>query len=49
MNKILATMLAGVILTVSGGIVRAKPFEDASAAIVREDYATIMRLWRPLA
>ena len=39
----------GFMLTVSGSIVRAGPLEDASAAGGRGDYATALRLLRPLA
>src|SRR4029453_2986683 len=35
-------------LSIAGGAV-AGPFEDAQAAHSRRDYATALRLWRPLA
>jgi uncharacterized protein len=35
--------------SVSSGIVRAGPYEDGSDAYARDDYATALRLWRPLA
>jgi TPR repeat protein len=43
-------ILAGVILAfiLTGGAV-AGPFEEADAAYQRGDYATALRLWRPLA
>jgi TPR repeat protein len=49
MGKILATLLIGLTLTVSGGIVHAGPYEDATAAYQRGDFATALRLVRPLA
>lgn len=50
MNKILATLLVALMLTVSGGgIVRAGPYEDGYAAFKRYDYATALRLFQPLA
>jgi TPR repeat protein len=53
MNKILATLLIGLMLTFGGGIVRAGPLEDAIAAAIaaneRGDYATSLRLNLPLA
>ena len=35
--------------SVSSGIVRAGPYEDGSDAYARDDYATALRIWRPLA
>jgi hypothetical protein len=49
MNAILRTLLIGLMLTVSGGVVSAGPYEDAVAAAERGDYATAVRLWRALA
>jgi uncharacterized protein len=49
MNRILRTLLTGLTLIVGGSIVRAGPFEDASDAYQRGDYATALRLSRPLA
>jgi len=39
----------GLMLTVGGGVATAGPFEDASAAYERGEYATALRLLRPLA
>jgi TPR repeat protein len=47
MRKILATLLLGLI--VGGGVVRSGPYEDAIAARARGDFATELRLLRPLA
>jgi uncharacterized protein len=50
MNKILATLLIGLMLTAGGSIVvRAEPFMDAVDAYLRGDYATTLRIYRPLA
>ena len=49
MYKILGTLLIGLVLTVSGGIVRAGPIEDGIAAYRGGDYATALRILRPLA
>jgi uncharacterized protein len=49
MNKILATLFIGLILAVGGGVATAGPYEDGSAAYERGDYATALRLFRPLA
>ena len=50
MNKILATLLVALMLTVSGSrMVRAGPLEDAGAAYQRHDYATALRLLQPYA
>lgn len=44
-NALLAVTIAlGV-----GGVAVAGPFEDATAAYERHDYATALTLWRPLA
>ena len=47
--KSLGTLLIGLMLMDSGGIARAGPFEDGIAASQRGDYATALRLLRPLA
>jgi uncharacterized protein len=49
MRNILRTVLIGLVLTISGGVVLAGPFEDGIAAIGKGDYATALRLLRPLA
>jgi TPR repeat protein len=49
MRKILRTLLIGLMLTVSGEIVRAGPLEDGIAAYRSGDYATALRILRPLA
>ena len=49
MNKILVTLLVGLMLMIGGGIVCAGPRDEGWAAYDRGDYATAMRLWRPLA
>jgi TPR repeat protein len=49
MRKVLGTVLIGLLLIVSGGIVSAGPYEDAGAAYQRGDYGTALRLFRPLA
>jgi uncharacterized protein len=49
MNKILTILLVALMLTVCGSIVRAGPLEDGVAAHDKGDYATALRLWRPLA
>jgi TPR repeat protein len=49
MRKILITLLIGLMLTVSGEIVRAGPLEDGIAAYRSGDYATALRILRPLA
>ena len=47
--RILLVLLALALpLSMAGGAV-AGPFEDAQAAHGRRDYATALRLWRPLA
>jgi uncharacterized protein len=48
-NKILATLLVGLMLAVGGGVATAGPYEDGSAAYERGEYATALRLFRPLA
>jgi len=42
-------MIAVLALSVSSNIAFAGPFEDGVAAVERNDYATAVRLWRPLA
>jgi hypothetical protein len=49
MNKILGTLLIGLMLIGGGGIVRAGPYEDGVEAYKRGDYATAFRMWQPLA
>jgi len=49
MRKILRTLLIGLMLTVSGEIVRAGPLEDGITAYRSGDYATALRILRPLA
>jgi TPR repeat protein len=49
MRKILGTLLVGMMLSVGGSIMRAGPLEDATGASQRGDYATALRLLRPLA
>jgi hypothetical protein len=49
MSKILGTLLIGLMLMVSSGIVCAGPYEDARAAAERGDFATALRLWHLLA
>ena len=49
MSKIIRTLLIGLMLTVSGDIVRAEPLEDGIAAFRIGDYATALRILRPLA
>ena len=44
-----ATLTALLMLVAIAGAAVAGPFEDRGAAYVRGDYATAMRLWRPLA
>jgi len=44
-----ATVAALLIVVTMAGAAVAGPFEDGGAAFVRGDYATAMRLWRPLA
>jgi TPR repeat protein len=44
-----ATLTALLMLVALAGAAVAGPFEDGGAAFVRGDYATAMRLWRPLA
>ena len=46
MRRILAVFVLAVMLT---GGAAAGPFEDGMAAVERGDYATALRLWRPLA
>jgi predicted aspartyl protease len=42
-------MIAALALAVSNGVAFAGPFQDASAAYSRGDYATALRIWRPFA
>jgi uncharacterized protein len=49
MRKILRALMVASLLSTTGGIVRAGPFEDAGAAYQRGDYETALRLLRPLA
>lgn len=49
MNKMLATLLVGLMLAIGGSVVRAGPREEAGTAIDRGDYSTALRLTRPLA
>jgi|SRR5450755_5167491 len=49
MRKILGTLLIGLMLTVSGGIVRAGPLEDGIATYRSDDYATALRILPSLA
>jgi uncharacterized protein len=43
------TLTAALVLVALAGAAVAGPFEDGGAAFARGDYATAMRLWRPLA
>jgi uncharacterized protein len=49
MNRILAILLIGFVLSVSGGIACAGSLEDSIAAHERGDYAAALRLVLPLA
>src|SRR5208283_5220959 len=49
MNTMLAPLLIGLMLTVCDSIVYAGLYEDGVAAVERQDYATALRLLRPLA
>jgi hypothetical protein len=50
MNRTFKAAVAALIIAVGfAGSVAAGPFEDGQAADKRGDYATAMRLWRPLA
>ena len=40
MNKTITTLLVALMLTVCGSVVRAGPFEDATDAYKRNDYAS---------
>lgn len=42
-------MLLAAMLAISSGVASAGPLEDAVAAYQRQDYATALKLWRPLA
>jgi uncharacterized protein len=48
-GKLIASLLTGLMLTVSGGITIADPLEDGVAAYERGDFATALRLFQPLA
>ena len=48
-SVIRTVLLAAIIAMGVGGVAVAGPFEDATAAYERQDYATAMRLWQPLA
>ena len=47
MHKLIGLMIVAL-LSLSGPVI-AGPFEDGVAAYERQDYATALRLWRPLA
>jgi predicted aspartyl protease len=49
MNKIVETLLIGMMLTVGANVARAGPLEDSFAASKRGDFATAVRLLRSLA
>ena len=49
LNAIKSVVLAAIIAMGVGGVAAADPFNDAEAAYIRRDYATAMRLLRPLA
>jgi TPR repeat protein len=49
MKTTVLTLLIGLMLTVGCSVATAGPFEDASAAYERAEYATALRLFRPLA
>jgi hypothetical protein len=49
MRNILRTLLTGLMLTATGGIVSAGPLEDGIAAHEHGDYAVAFRKLRPLA
>ena len=50
MKQRFKTLFAGGLLTLTlFGVAAAGPLEDAQAAYLRGDYASAMRLWRPLA
>jgi TPR repeat protein len=48
-GKLIASLLTGLMLTVSGGITIADPLEDGVAAYERGDFATALRLFQSLA
>lgn len=48
MRKLIELLIVGALLSV-GQMVSAGPFEDGLAAAERDDYATALKLWRPLA
>jgi uncharacterized protein len=49
MKTTVLTLFIGLMLAVGGGVATAGPDEDGSAAYGRGDYATALRLFRPLA
>ena len=50
MRKRIRAALVGLLLACGvAGPVAAGPFDDGVAAFDRKDYATALRLWRPLA
>ena len=49
MSNPLRAMLLAAMLAISSGVASAGPLEDAVAAYQRQDYATALKLWRPLA
>lgn len=48
LHKIIGLLLVGSLLSL-GQMAGAGPYEDGEAAYQRRDYATALRLWRPLA
>lgn len=48
MRKLVRLLIVGTLLSVGQGA-SAGPYEDGEAAYQRGDYATALRLWRPLA
>ena len=49
MSNSLRTMLLAAMLAINSGVSSAGQLEDADSACVREDYATALKLFRPLA
>ncbi len=49
MSNAIKTLLLAAMLSMSSVVASAGPFEDANAAYERQDYATALKLWRPLA
>jgi uncharacterized protein len=49
MNKVLATLLVALMLTMGSSIAYAGPLEDGVGAYKRGQYATALRILRPLA